>query len=142
MMARCCLSHSRWREATLPYDYSLRLFSVGRYRIFRRAFHGSIEPIINLWRGAVRRLVIVVDLRELLPRLLGLTLPVPHTGIESVGSQKPAVGAALGDAALIEHDDFVGTDDGRKPMRDHQRGAAARDAFERFLDLGFGVAVR
>ena len=100
-----------------------------------------IERIIDRRRGAVRRLVAVVDLGELLPRLLGFALPVPHTGIEPAGRQKPGVGAALGDAPLIQHDNFIGADDGRQPVRDHQRGAAARDALQRFLDFMLGVAV-
>ena len=51
------------------------------------------------------------------------------------------MGAALDDLALVEHDDLVGADDGREPVRDHQRGAAARDALERVLDFLLGVAV-
>ena len=97
--------------------------------------------IVDRRRRAVRRLAAFVDLREFFPRLLGLTLPVPHTGIKSAGSQKPGVGSALGNAPLIQHDDLVGADDGGEPMRDHQRGAVARDALERFLDLMLGVAV-
>ena len=106
-----------------------------------RIFGRIIERIVDSRRGAVWRLVVVVDLREFLPRLLGFTLPVPHTGIKSAGSQKPGVRAALGDASLIQHDNFIGADDGREPMRNHQRGAATRDALQRFLDFMLGVAV-
>ncbi len=35
--------------------------------------------------------------------------------------------AALDDHALVEHEDLVGADDGRQPVRDDQRGAALRD---------------
>ena len=49
--------------------------------------------------------------------------------------------AALDDRALVEHDDFIGVDDGREAMRDDQRGAAARDAVERVLDLALGEGI-
>jgi hypothetical protein len=51
------------------------------------------------------------------------------------------VSSTLGDTALIQHDDFIGADDGRQPMRDHQRGAVARHPVQRFLDLVLGMAV-
>ncbi len=51
------------------------------------------------------------------------------------------MGAALGDHALVEHDDLVGRDDGGEPVRDHQRGAIARDPVKGVLDLPFGMAV-
>src|SRR5204863_2909173 len=47
-------------------------------------------------------LPIFADSCQLLPSLLGLTLPVPHTGIKSAACQKLRVGTSLGDAALIE----------------------------------------
>ncbi len=99
------------------------------------------QHIVDWRRLPVRRFVLVGDPRQSLPRLLGLALSVPHTGIKSARSQKLGVGSALGDAALIQHDDLVGADDGGQPMRDHQRGAVARDPFERFLDFVLGVAV-
>jgi len=49
--------------------------------------------------------------------------------------------STLGDAALIEHDDLVGADNGGEPVCDHQRSAVARYAIERLLDLVFGMAV-
>ena len=51
------------------------------------------------------------------------------------------MGAALGDLALIEHDDLVGGDDGREPVRDDERGAVARHPLQRVLDFVLGVAV-
>ena len=51
------------------------------------------------------------------------------------------VAAALGDHALVEHDDLVGADDGGEPVRDDQRGAVLRYPLERVLDLLLGVAV-
>ena len=45
------------------------------------------------------------------------------------------MGAALDDLALVEHDDLVGVDDGRQPVRDDQRRAVLRHAVERVLDF-------
>ena len=49
--------------------------------------------------------------------------------------------AALDDHAVVEHENLVGVDDGRQPMRDDQRGAIARHAVELVLDVPLGVAV-
>ena len=49
--------------------------------------------------------------------------------------------AALDDHAVIEHENLVGADDGRKPVRDDERGAVARHAVELILDVPFGMAV-
>ena len=49
--------------------------------------------------------------------------------------------AALGDDALVEHQDLVGVDHGRKTVRDHDRRASARDALQRRLNLPFGETV-
>ena len=49
--------------------------------------------------------------------------------------------AAFDDPACLEHDDLVGMHDRRQPVRDHDRGPAALDIFERALDLGLGAAV-
>src|SRR5712671_5085161 len=83
----------------------------------------------------------ILYLRKLLPRGFRLTLPVPHTGIKPPLGQKALMRAALNDDALVEHDDFVGAHNGRKPMRDHKRGAIFRYPVERVLDIPFGVAV-
>ena len=48
---------------------------------------------------------------------------------------------ALDDHALIEHQNLVGADDGRQPVRDDQRGAVARHAVELVLDIPLGMAV-
>src|SRR3954465_9607207 len=103
---RCYLSYSLGGKLPVAGGcVYLRLFHGGRYgvfrRIFRRIFQRIPELAVDRGRNAVRRLVFVADLRELLPGLLGLTLPVPHTGIKPAGCQKPGMGAALGDAALV-----------------------------------------
>ena len=47
----------------------------------------------------------------------------PHFGIEAVPAEQLRMGAALGDAALVEHDDLVGVDHGREAVGDDERGA-------------------
>src|SRR5882724_5394403 len=118
-----------------------RLFRGGHQGVLDRLFDALLKRIVDRRRFAVGRLVLVGNPRQSLPRLLGLTLPVPHTGIKSAGSQKLGVGSALGDAALIQHDDFVRADDGGQPVGDHQRSASARDALKRLLNFMLGVAV-
>ena len=49
--------------------------------------------------------------------------------------------AALGDDALVEHQDLVGVDHGREAVRDHDRRASARDALQGRLNLAFGKTV-
>ncbi len=49
--------------------------------------------------------------------------------------------AALDDAAVFEHQDFVGRDDGRKTVRDHERGARVAHFLEARLDLALGLGV-
>ncbi len=51
------------------------------------------------------------------------------------------MGAALDDIAVVEHENFVGAHNGREPVRDDQRGAVPRHAFELVLNVFFGVAV-
>ena len=96
--AHCCLARSRSWKPALYLDYSATIAKGSLGRSLGRITGRIVEPIVDRRRRAVRRLVVVVDLRQLFPRLLGFTLPVPHTGIKSAGSQKPGMGAALGDA--------------------------------------------
>ncbi len=49
--------------------------------------------------------------------------------------------AALDDLAMVEHQDLVGVHHRRKPVRDDERRAAARDLVERALDLALGAGV-
>ena len=42
----------------------------------------------------------------------------PHFGITPFGCQQGAVGAALDDAACVEHQDFMGIDDRGQAVRD------------------------
>ena len=49
------------------------------------------------------------------------------------------MGAALGDAPSVEHDDLVGIHDGRQAVRDDERGAVPRDRAQRGLDFLLGA---
>src|SRR5690606_7317829 len=71
----------------------------------------------------------------------GRALTVPHRGIQPVRGEQRLMRAALDDAAVIDHDNLVGIDDRREPVRDDERGAVARDSVESDLDLPLGVAV-
>ena len=51
------------------------------------------------------------------------------------------MGAALDDAAGFEHEDLVGVDHGRKPVRDDQRRVVPRDFGQTRLDLALGLRV-
>src|SRR3954451_16523330 len=82
-----------------------------RDRSFRGG--GCHQRVIHRRWDPVRSLILIADSRQLLPRFLSLTLPVPHTGIKAAACQKLPMGSSLGDAALIEYDDFVGADDRR-----------------------------
>src|SRR5437667_6284202 len=91
------LSHlSRW-----IVGIALRSFGSG----------GRHQRIVDRRWLPVRRFVLISNPRQLLPRLLSLALPVPHTGIKSAACQKPRVSSALDDTALIQHDDLVGAHD-------------------------------
>ena len=62
-------------------------------------------------------------------------------GVAAFLRQQFLVGAALDDAAVLEHEDLVGIDDRRQPVRDDQRGALARDLGELGLDDLLGARV-
>ncbi len=59
----------------------------------------------------------------------GFLLAAPHLGIGAVRGQQIGVMSAFDDPAAIEHDDLVGIDDGREPVRDDHRRAAAAHLF-------------
>ncbi len=71
------------------------------------------------------------------PRPLGLRgrnlapeLVIVQPRVEPIQRQQLGVGAALDDAAVIEHQDLVRIDDGRQTVRDHERRAPLRDALQ------------
>ena len=71
----------------------------------------------------------------------GLLLARPHRRVDAAARKQLAVVAALDDAAGFEHQDLVGVDDRRQPVRDDQRGAVGRDLGEARLDLALGLGV-
>ena len=73
-----------------------------------------------------------------------LLLQPPHLRVMAIPLEQLRMAAALDDAAGIHHQDLVGVHHRRQPVRDHQRGAADRDAVEFGLDrfLAFGIQRR
>src|SRR6478735_4664793 len=71
-------------------------------------------------------------------------LGLVQVGVEAAGAQQIVVAAALDDAAVLQHEDAIGGDDGRQAMRDHQRRAADQRVGQCELDrlLRLGVEVR
>jgi len=77
---------------------------------------------IRLW-GSISFILVAVAAGQLLAgrspdwilwlTLLGFALTIPHAGIKPAAGQQLMVRAALGDHTLVQHDDFVGADDGR-----------------------------
>src|SRR5579871_5498520 len=117
----------------------MRSLGRGGWRHRRRralALIRSFGTVLDRRRIAVGcgALVLLLDERELLARRLGLALAVPHAGIEAAAQEELLMRSALDDDAVVEHQDLVGAHDGRKPMRDHQRGAVLRHLVERVLD--------
>src|SRR6266581_1818339 len=79
--------------------------------------------VLDRRRIAVGRDHFVADFGKLLTRRLRFALAVPHAGIEPALGEQRLMGAALHDHALVEHNDLIGSHDGREPMCDHQGGA-------------------
>ena len=76
---------------------------------------------------------------ELVLALFGLRAHQPAIG--AVAADQLGVPAGLDDAPLVEHQDAVGADHARQPMRQDQGRASGREAVDRLLDhrLVFGV---
>ena len=51
------------------------------------------------------------------------------------------MGALLGDAAVLEHDDAARLADGGEAVGDHDRGAPGEQAAQALLDVALGVEV-
>src|SRR6202789_4175108 len=79
-------------------------------------------------RGA--EIVLTTSPPQQLLRRVDLSLAAPHRGIDSAPRQECLMRAALGDNALVEHQNFVSVDHGRQPVGDHDRRPSARDALE------------
>ena len=79
---------------------------------------------------AARRLGFLDRLGRLgFPRLLR-----HQPGIDAAGPHQRAMGAALGDAPAVEHEDAVAADDAGEAMGEHQGRAPAHQPVERLLD--------
>ena len=65
-----------------------------------RPVGGRQRRILDRRRVAVRRRLVVAGARQPFARLLGLALPVPHAGVETVGRKQRRVIAALGPRVL------------------------------------------
>jgi len=63
-----------------------------------------------------------------------LSLRAHQAAIRAVASDQLGVSAALDNPALIEHQDAVGADDARQPVRQDQGRAALREAIDGLLD--------
>src|SRR5262249_15854190 len=74
---------------------------------------------------------------KFLTRLFGITLTIPHAGIETGHGKQRVMRPALDDLALVKHDNLVNADDSRESMRDHQCGPVARHALKRILNFFF-----
>jgi hypothetical protein len=75
-------------------------------------------------------------------RKLGVALlTFPHGGIGSAFGEQCAVPAAFDNLAFVQHQNFIGIDNGRQPVRDDQRGALRGNLSQGGLDFRLGVAV-
>ena len=68
-------------------------------------------------------------------------LQPPHPRVDAVRGKQRGMRAPLDDAAVVEHEDLVGVDDRRQPVRDGQRRAVARDQPQLGLDRLLGARV-
>src|SRR5438552_14448235 len=65
----------------------------------------------------------------------------PHARVRAASKEQLCMGTAFDDAAAFQHENLVSGDDGREPVRDHQRRSVDRYLLELRLDelLGLGV---
>src|SRR5215472_6409084 len=111
--------------------------------LFRRirGRHKLTAPVRRFRWIAVRRASLFLGLFENLARQLRLALAVPHAGIKPAMREQLLVRAAFDDDALVQHQNFIGADDGGEPVGDDERGAVLGNAVERVLNVFLGVAV-
>src|SRR5262245_39772298 len=79
--------------------------------------------------------------RRPLPVVRRFLLALPHGRILAGAGQQVAMPAALGDAAVLQHDDLVGVDHGGEAVGDDERRAVGRDLAQALLDFLLGVGV-
>src|SRR5947209_1480882 len=119
----------------MDFNTAMRTSNWGWRRFWRQA------RAMSLRRALLKHMLGAIGLAQHLLRLRHLALTVPQAGIEAAAGEQFLVPATLGDDALVKHEDLVGVDHRRQPMRDHQRRAPARHAIERVLDFGLRMAV-
>ena len=74
-------------------------------------------------------------------RLLLLELQAIERGIAAALGEQFVVAARLDHFAGLDHQDAVGVHDGRKPVRDHDGGAALAQFRDRLLHVIFGFGI-
>ena len=72
---------------------------------------------------------------------MGVELEVVDFFVDAACGEELGVGAALGDAALVEDEDEVCVADGAEPLGNDEGGAALDEDFEGLLDEHFGLGV-
>ena len=73
------------------------------------------------------------------PQALGTLLAIPHRSVGAAASEQSAMRAAFDNHAIIQHQNLVGTDNGRQTMRDYQRSASRGKFVEARLDFVLGM---
>jgi hypothetical protein len=68
-------------------------------------------------------------------------LQLPEVGIDPAVRKQLGMSAALHNATVFEHDNFIRIDDRRQTMCNDQRGAATRQAVQLVLDGAFRLGV-
>ncbi|ESS36533.1 hypothetical protein P355_2306 [Burkholderia cenocepacia KC-01] len=70
-----------------------------------------------------------------------LRLQRPHLRIHAAAFEQFVVGAVLDEPAVLHHEDAIGVDDGRQPVRDDEARAMLRDAHQFLLDRALRARV-
>ena len=109
----------------------VRQVRFGRGVMMSRLYAFRVRPDAELFYHP-RANIVRYPQRRLLPHQLSV-----HT----VSRDQLRVGAHLGDAARIQHENPVGSDDARKPVRDYQRRPVLHQPVQRGLDDGFVLRV-
>src|SRR3712207_309260 len=63
-------------------------------------------------------------------------------GVESAPAHEFLMRPLLYQVAIMQDKDFVGFEDRREPVGDHERRASLHDGLQRFLDSALGLAVQ
>ena len=74
-------------------------------------------------------------------RGIGGALTFPHRVVEAVQLHQLGMFTALGDDAILQHQNLIGADHGGQPVGDDQRRAVLRDIIERGLNFALGMGI-